>query len=108
MNYGADYGLMPSLFEPGGVVQHEFFVAGTPVIAFKTGMFLHYFIIIVNVVVSEFELININLGGLKDTVHEYLADTRTGNGYTFEAHTRGDFLYAFLFLYLLLLLLTLL
>lgn len=69
VNYGADYGLMPSLFEPGGVVQHEFFVAGTPVIAFKTG-------------------------GLKDTVHEYLADFRTGNGYTFEAHTRGDFFWA--------------
>eukprot|EP00026_Physarum_polycephalum_P000294 Phypoly_transcript_00294.p1 GENE.Phypoly_transcript_00294~~Phypoly_transcript_00294.p1 ORF type:complete len:1701 (-),score=242.89 Phypoly_transcript_00294:112-5214(-) len=69
VNYGADYGLMPSLFEPGGVVQHEFFVAGTPVIAFKTG-------------------------GLKDTVHEYLADSRTGNGYTFEAHTRGDFFWA--------------
>ena len=35
---------------------------------------------------------DIQLGGLKDTVHEYLADSRTGNGYTFEAHTRGDFL----------------
>jgi glycogen synthase len=37
INLGADFGLMPSLFEPGGVVQHEFFVAGTPVIAFRTG-----------------------------------------------------------------------
>lgn len=28
---------MPSLFEPCGIVQDEFFVAGTPVIAFNTG-----------------------------------------------------------------------
>lgn len=33
-NLGADFGLMPSMFEPGGIVQHEFFVASTPVIAF--------------------------------------------------------------------------
>ena len=50
---------MPSLFEPGGIVQHEFFIAGTPVIAFKTG-------------------------GLKDTVVEFRYDTKTGNGFTFE------------------------
>ncbi len=37
VNRGTDFGLMPSLFEPGGIVQHEFFVGGTPVIAFKTG-----------------------------------------------------------------------
>lgn len=37
INLGSDFGVMPSLFEPGGIVQHEFFVAGTPVIAFKTG-----------------------------------------------------------------------
>lgn len=37
VNLGADFGVMPSLFEPGGIVQHEFFVAGTPVIVFKTG-----------------------------------------------------------------------
>ena len=28
---------MPSLFEPCGIVQDEFFVTGTPVIAFSTG-----------------------------------------------------------------------
>jgi hypothetical protein len=22
VNYGADFGMMPSLFEPGGIVQH--------------------------------------------------------------------------------------
>lgn len=29
--------MMPSKFEPGGIVQHESLIAGTPVIAFKTG-----------------------------------------------------------------------
>lgn len=46
VNVGCDFGLMPSMFEPGGIVQHEFFIGSTPVIAFKTG-------------------------GLRDTVHEY-------------------------------------
>ena len=36
-NLAADFGLMPSLFEPCGIVQDEFFVAGTPVSAFSTG-----------------------------------------------------------------------
>jgi glycogen synthase len=66
VNLGADFCLMPSMFEPGGIVQQEFFVAGTPVIAFKTG-------------------------GLKDTVHEWHPGKRTGNGFTFEAHNAGDF-----------------
>ena len=38
VNRGTDFGLMPSVFEPGGIVQHEFFVGATPVIAFKTGV----------------------------------------------------------------------
>lgn len=46
VNVGCDFALMPSMFEPGGIVQHEFFIGSTPVIAFKTG-------------------------GLRDTVHEY-------------------------------------
>lgn len=66
---GSDFGLMPSLFEPGGIVQHEFFVAGTPVIAFRTG-------------------------GLKDTVKEFEPKTRKGNGFCFEDHKLGDFVYA--------------
>jgi len=37
VNVGSDFGLMPSLFEPGGIVQHEYFIASTPVIAFRTG-----------------------------------------------------------------------
>jgi hypothetical protein len=67
LNLGADFGLMPSAFEPGGIVQQEFMVAGTPVIAFKTG-------------------------GLRDTISEYF--NGVGNGFTFEAHTGGDLAYA--------------
>lgn len=66
MNLGCDFGLMPSCFEPGGIVQHEFFVAGTPVIAFETG-------------------------GLKDSVFEFNWDSETGNGVTFMSHNPLDF-----------------
>lgn len=69
INLGADFGLMPSLFEPGGIVQHEFFVGGTPVIAFKTG-------------------------GLKDSVIEFQWDSEVGCGFTFEAYTKNDFIFA--------------
>lgn len=62
VNRGADFGLMPSAFEPGGIVQHEFFVGATPVIAFKTG-------------------------GLKDSVIEYNQDTEQGCGFIFEEHS---------------------
>ena len=68
-NLGADFGLMPSLFEPGGIVQQEFFVAGTPVVAYKTG-------------------------GLKDTVHEWKSEQGEGNGFTFEDYSHGDFVWA--------------
>lgn len=69
VNRGADFGMMPSAFEPGGIVQHEFFVGGTPVIAFKTG-------------------------GLKDSVFEFKWDTEEGNGYSFEGHNSNDFMFA--------------
>lgn len=69
VNRGTDFGLMPSVFEPGGIVQHEFFVGETPVIAFKTG-------------------------GLKDSVHEYMWDREEGSGFTFEQHSPQDFIYA--------------
>lgn len=59
VNLASDFGLMPSVFEPGGIVQHEFFIAGTPVIAYKTG-------------------------GLKDTVIEFDMNTEKGNGVVFE------------------------
>ena len=64
INIGADFGLMPSLFEPGGIVQHEFFLGRTPVIAFRTG-------------------------GLKDTVFEFLWDSNKGNGLTFDNYCRN-------------------
>lgn len=69
VNLGADFAVMPSLFEPGGIVQHEFFVAGTPVIAFKTG-------------------------GLKDTVVEFDRVSKEGNGFTFEGYRHEDLLSA--------------
>ena len=70
INKGSDFGLMPSLFEPGGIVQHEMFIASTPVLAFKTG-------------------------GLKDTVHEYDYNTTNGNGINFVTHNSMDFMFAF-------------
>ena len=69
VNKGSDFALMPSLFEPGGIVQHEFFIAGTPVIAYKTG-------------------------GLKDSVKEFLKDKETGNGITFEGYDSKDLIAA--------------
>jgi len=69
VNFGSDFGLMPSLFEPGGIVQQEFFIAGTPVIAFRTG-------------------------GLKDTVFEFNYDKNTGNGFTFDYYNAGELINA--------------
>ena len=62
---------MPSLFEPGGIVQHEFFLGGTPVIAFRTG-------------------------GLKDTVFEFNWDNNSGNGLTFDNYNKENLLIAFI------------
>jgi len=61
VNFGSDFALMPSQFEPGGIVQHEFFCGYTPVVAFRTG-------------------------GLKDTVFEFDPKTRKGNGFNFMAY----------------------
>eukprot|EP01028_Stygiella_incarcerata_P011585 TRINITY_DN659_c1_g1_i1.p1 TRINITY_DN659_c1_g1~~TRINITY_DN659_c1_g1_i1.p1 ORF type:complete len:1831 (-),score=512.99 TRINITY_DN659_c1_g1_i1:200-5623(-) len=66
VNIGSDYGVVPSLFEPSGVVQQEFFVAGTPVVAFETG-------------------------GLKDTVFNFDPMSEIGNGFTFQAHRPDDY-----------------
>lgn len=65
VNFGSDFGLMPSLFEPSGIVQHEFFIAGTPVVAFKTG-------------------------GLKDTVHEFNMENNQGNGIVFDCYDTNN------------------
>jgi starch synthase len=67
--HAADYLLVPSLFEPSGIVQQEAFASGTPVVAFRTG-------------------------GLADTVFEFNRDTRTGNGFLFWSHSHQDFNFA--------------
>ena len=67
LRYGSDFGLMPSIFEPGGIVQHEYFISCTPVIAFKTG-------------------------GLKDCIVEYNTSKKIGNGFLFEKFENKDFL----------------
>ena len=69
LRYGSDFCLMPSAFEPGGIVQHEYFISGTPVIAYKTG-------------------------GLRDTIEEYNIVKKTGNGFLFENFENKDFLNA--------------
>ena len=71
INLGSSFGLMPSKFEPGGIVQHEFFVAGTPVLAFRTG-------------------------GLKDTVFEFEFKSQSGNGVVFDKFCKEDLLSAML------------
>lgn len=65
LNVGADFALMPSIFEPGGIVQHEFFVGSTPVIASQTG-------------------------GLADTVFEFNVETEEGNGFTIESSNKEN------------------
>lgn len=65
----ADYTLVPSLFEPSGIVQQEAFASGCPVIAFRTG-------------------------GLADTVFEYNRETGQGNGLVFWSHHHKDFIMA--------------
>jgi glycogen synthase len=65
VNLAADYCLMPSQFEPGGIVQHEFFLGGTPVVAYSTG-------------------------GLKDSVVDWDPRTQRGNGFTFCEYHRDD------------------
>ena len=65
----ADYTMIPSLFEPSGIVQQEAFASGCPVIAFRTG-------------------------GLADTVFEFDREKLTGNGFVFLAHHHYDFILA--------------
>ena len=68
-SHGADYFLIPSMFEPSGIVQQEAFASGTPCIAFRTG-------------------------GLADTVFEFDREKRTGNGLLFWAHRHKDYMMA--------------
>jgi len=62
---------MPSKFEPGGIVQHEFLCAGTPVIASATG-------------------------GLKDSIFQVNEKTQEGNGFLFFNSNPADFYKAIL------------
>jgi len=55
----ADYALVPSLYEPCGIVQQEFLFHYAPVIATRTG-------------------------GLQDTVRHWESITKTGNGFLFS------------------------
>ena len=66
LNRAADFFLMPSMFEPGGIVQHEALIAGTPVIVFRTG-------------------------GLNDTINEFSFETEEGNGFLFNNFNAFDF-----------------
>lgn len=69
LSLGSSYCLMPSRFEPGGIVQHEFFIASTPAVVFATG-------------------------GLKDSVTEYNYHTKKGNGFEFLNYERHDLMQA--------------
>ena len=68
---GSDYGLIPSKFEPNGIIQHEYFICETPVFAFKTG-------------------------SLKDTVSEFNYQTNNGNGIIFDNFNIDEFIDAFI------------
>lgn len=76
-NLAADFGLMPSLFEPCGIVQDEFFVAGTPVIAFSTGG--------LKVGVTR-------RGDAQETVRDWDSGSDAPNGFLFQQHSYRDFL----------------
>ncbi len=76
LNSGSDWALMPSKFEPGGIVQHEYFVGGTPVIAHKTG-------------------------GLKDTVIEYDWKKKKGSGIVFDRHITSELIKVLFFIFIL-------
>lgn len=65
----ADFGVMPSLFEPSGLVREEFFAAGTPLLCSSAG-------------------------GLYERVREYDRTTQRGAGIRFEGHTHNALLAA--------------
>ena len=65
----ADFGVMPSLYEPWGLVREEFFAAGTP-------------------------LVCSNVGGLKERVTPYEPATQSGEGVVFGSHSHASLLSA--------------
>ena len=62
MSVGADFGVMPSLFEPCGLVREEFFAGGTPLVAANTG-------------------------GLGDRIVPFREEDGSGSGLLFDGHT---------------------
>ena len=69
INYGSDFGLILSTIEVGNVIQHDYFISGTPVIAYK-------------------------IGGIKDTVTEYNVMDKKGNGILFDNIENNNFISA--------------
>ena len=69
INYGSDFGLILSQVETGSTIQHDYFISGTPVIAYK-------------------------IGGIKDTVIEYNIIDKKGNGILFDNIENNNFISA--------------
>jgi glycogen synthase len=67
LNLAADLCVMPSLFEPAGLVQHEFLAAGTPIVASSAD-------------------------GLRDSLVDFSACPREGCAFLFHAHTHDALL----------------
>ena len=69
INYGSDFGLILSKIENGNILQHEYFISGTPVIAYK-------------------------IGGIEDTVSEYNIMDKKGNGIIYDNIDNNNFVSA--------------
>ena len=69
INYGSDFGLILSKIETGNAIQHDYFISGTPVIAYK-------------------------IGGIQDTVIEYNIMDKKGNGILFDNIENNNFIAA--------------
>ena len=67
INYGSDFGLILSKIETGNAIQHDYFISGTPVIAYK-------------------------IGGIQDTVIEYNIMDKKGNGILFDNIENNNFI----------------
>ena len=66
---GADFGVMPSLYEPSGLVREEFYAAGTPLVCSSSG-------------------------GLADRVVTYDESTRVGTGVTYQENAHSPLMEA--------------
>ena len=69
INYGSDFGLVLIQNETGSTIQHDYFISGTPVIAYT-------------------------VGGIKDTVIEYNIMDKKGNGILFDNVDNNNFISA--------------